>query len=118
MTLLSVCCFGDNVLAAVRLPDGGRGAEGSAWAQRSGVALGVSPRRALPAQPSTAHAWHPLSLQHLIRRLQHAARQRMPPPPRVRPEGTLQLLRSEGALRVAQRLAHNPLAESAHYTGH
>ncbi|RNF09231.1 hypothetical protein TcG_09561 [Trypanosoma cruzi] len=30
MTLLSVCCFGDNVLAAVRLPSGGRGAEGVA----------------------------------------------------------------------------------------
>ncbi|ESS60865.1 hypothetical protein TCDM_11585 [Trypanosoma cruzi Dm28c] len=28
-----------------------------------------------------------LSLQHLIRRQQHAARQRMPPSPRVRPEG-------------------------------
>ncbi|RNF19110.1 hypothetical protein TcG_04245 [Trypanosoma cruzi] len=27
------------------------------------------------------------SLQHRIRRQQHAARQRMPPPPRVRPEG-------------------------------
>ncbi|RNF08771.1 hypothetical protein TcG_09959 [Trypanosoma cruzi] len=33
-------------------------------------------------------------------------------------KGTLQLLRSEGAIRVAQRLAHNPLAGSAHYTGH
>ncbi|ESS61449.1 hypothetical protein TCDM_10957 [Trypanosoma cruzi Dm28c] len=33
-------------------------------------------------------------------------------------KGTLQLMRSEGAIRVAQRLAHNPLAGSAHYTGH
>ncbi|RNE98068.1 trans-sialidase [Trypanosoma cruzi] len=30
MTLLSVCCFGDNVLAAVRLPNEGRGVEGIA----------------------------------------------------------------------------------------
>ncbi|RNC32912.1 hypothetical protein TcCL_Unassigned04437 [Trypanosoma cruzi] len=29
-TLSHVCCFGDNVLAAVRLPNGGRGAEGIA----------------------------------------------------------------------------------------
>ncbi|RNF01557.1 hypothetical protein TcG_11451 [Trypanosoma cruzi] len=57
-------------------------------------------------------------MQRRSRRQQHAARKRMPPPPRVRPGGTRLLLRSEGSLRVAQRRAHNPLADSAHYTGH
>ncbi|EAN83224.1 hypothetical protein Tc00.1047053504899.30 [Trypanosoma cruzi] len=66
-----------------------------------------------PAPPCRASSITP---QHLSRRHQHAARQRMPPPPRVRPEGTLQLLPSEGAIRVAQRRAHNLIADSAHKT--
>ncbi|RNE95696.1 hypothetical protein TcG_13293 [Trypanosoma cruzi] len=33
-------------------------------------------------------------------------------------KGTLQLLRFEGAIRVAQRLAQSLIADSAHYTGH
>ncbi|RNF07808.1 hypothetical protein TcG_10037 [Trypanosoma cruzi] len=85
-----------------------RRGQGSRWASRR---RGDCPPS--PAPPCRASSITP---QHLSRRHQHAARQRMPPPPRVRPEGTLQLLPSEGSLRVAQRRAHNPLADSAHKT--
>ncbi|RNE96301.1 hypothetical protein TcG_13069 [Trypanosoma cruzi] len=59
-----------------------------------------------------------ITLQHRNRRHQHAARQRMPPPPRVRPEGTRLMLRFGGAHRVAQWRAQNLIAGSAHDTGH
>ncbi|RNC52156.1 trans-sialidase [Trypanosoma cruzi] len=59
-----------------------------------------------------------ITLQHRNRRQQHAARQRMPPPPRVRLEGTRLMLRFEGAHCVAQWRAQNLIAGSAHDTGH
>ncbi|RNC35514.1 hypothetical protein TcCL_Unassigned01601 [Trypanosoma cruzi] len=118
-TLSIVCCFGDNVLVTVRLPDGGRGVEGIAWVQRSRVALGVSPRRALPAQPSTAPVGHSISICSIV---VDASSTQRGSGCRHRHEcdrkGTLQLLRSEGATRVAQWRAHNPLADSAQETGH
>ncbi|EAN84043.1 hypothetical protein Tc00.1047053510233.20 [Trypanosoma cruzi] len=67
-----------------------------------------------PAPPCRAPSITP---QHRSRRHQHTARQRMPPPSRVRPEGTRPLLRSEESHRVAQRRAQNLLADSAHDTG-
>ncbi|PBJ78356.1 hypothetical protein BCY84_04747 [Trypanosoma cruzi cruzi] len=45
---------------------GWRGVEGITWVQRSRVALGVSPRRAFPTQPSTARVGHPLSLRSVV----------------------------------------------------
>ncbi|RNE98987.1 trans-sialidase [Trypanosoma cruzi] len=98
------------------------------WRERSGgkcVGAAVKSRAGCLAAEGTAHPTQhrscrapSITLQHLIRRHQHAARQRMPPPPRVRPEGTRLLLCFEGAHRVAQRRAHNLLAEYAHDTGH
>ncbi|RNC35573.1 hypothetical protein TcCL_Unassigned01541 [Trypanosoma cruzi] len=98
------------------------------WMERSGgkcVSAAVSSRAGCLAAEGLAHPTQhrfcrapSLTLQNCNRRQQHAARQRMPPPPRVRPEGTRLLLRSEGALHVAQRRAHKLLAGSAHDTGH
>ncbi|RNE97400.1 hypothetical protein TcG_12603, partial [Trypanosoma cruzi] len=101
-----------------RLPEGEewrelreRGGQESRWVSRRG---GPCPPSPAPLMSGTLS----LSLQHLIRRQQHAARQRMLPPPRVRLEGTRLLLCSEGSHRVAQWCAHNLLADSAHDTGH
>ncbi|PBJ77886.1 hypothetical protein BCY84_05479 [Trypanosoma cruzi cruzi] len=83
-TLSLECCFGGNVLAAVRFPDGGN-CVSAAVRNRAGrlAAEGI----AHPSQRRTVG--HPLSvcLQHRNRRHQHAARQRKPPLTRVRPEG-------------------------------
>ncbi|ESS55288.1 hypothetical protein TCDM_13252 [Trypanosoma cruzi Dm28c] len=124
--LSEICC---HVFTCVLL--GGQCAGGCAiagWRERSGrkcVSAAVRSRAGCLAAEGTARpAQHrfcrasSITLQHRNRRHQHAARQRMPPPPRVRPEGTRLMLRSEGAIRVAQRLAHKLLADSAHYTGH
>ncbi|EKF27726.1 hypothetical protein MOQ_008541, partial [Trypanosoma cruzi marinkellei] len=85
-----------------------------------GVALGVSPRRELHTQPSTAPAGHPLTLSLCSIVLDASSTQRGSGR-RHRHEcdrkGTRLLLRSEGALRVAQRRPQHRLAESAHYTG-
>ncbi|PBJ77182.1 hypothetical protein BCY84_07037 [Trypanosoma cruzi cruzi] len=93
--------------------------EGSAWASRSGVALGVSPRRALPALPSTARAGHPLSLRSIV---VDASSTQRGSGSRHRHEcdrkETRLLLCFEGAHCVAQWRAQNLLAESAHDTGH
>ncbi|KAF8299600.1 hypothetical protein TcBrA4_0052860 [Trypanosoma cruzi] len=83
-TLSLECCFGGNVLAAVRFPDGG-----------NCVSAAVKSRTGCLAAEGIAHpsqrrpVGHPLSvcLQHRNRRHQYAARQRMPPLTRVRPEG-------------------------------
>ncbi|EKG01760.1 hypothetical protein TCSYLVIO_007227 [Trypanosoma cruzi] len=98
------------------------------WRERSGgkcVGAAVKSRAGCFAAEGTAHpAQHRscrasfITPQHRNRRHQHAARQRMPPPPRVRPEGTRLLLCFEGTRRVAQRRAHDLLAEYAHDTGH
>ncbi|RNC48458.1 hypothetical protein TcCL_NonESM01690 [Trypanosoma cruzi] len=69
------------------------------WRERSGgkcVSAAVKSRAerlaaegiARPAQHLSCRA-PSITLQHRSRRQQHAARQRMPPPPRVRPEGDI-----------------------------
>ncbi|RNF09007.1 hypothetical protein TcG_09828 [Trypanosoma cruzi] len=55
-------------------------------AVRSRVGCLAAEGTARPAQHRFCRA-PSITLQHLSRRHQHAARQRMPPPPRVRPEG-------------------------------
>ncbi|RNC46438.1 trans-sialidase [Trypanosoma cruzi] len=117
-TLSRVCCFGGNVLAAVRLPNGGRGAGGKcvSAAVRSRAGCLAAEGIAHPTQHCSCRA-SSITLQHRYRRHQHAARQRKPPPPRVRPFRTRLLLRSEGAHRVAQWRVQNLIAESAHDTG-
>ncbi|RNC36662.1 hypothetical protein TcCL_Unassigned00364 [Trypanosoma cruzi] len=66
-----------------------RGGQGSRWVSRRGGPCPPNPALLLSGTLS-------LTSQHLSRRHQHAERQRMPPQPRVRPEGTCLLLRSEG----------------------
>ncbi|RNC42480.1 hypothetical protein TcCL_NonESM07901 [Trypanosoma cruzi] len=66
--------------------------EGEAWRElreRRGQELRLVSRRGGHCPPNAALllSAHTLTLQHCSRRHQHAARQRMPPPPRVRPEG-------------------------------
>ncbi|ESS55197.1 hypothetical protein TCDM_13348 [Trypanosoma cruzi Dm28c] len=82
-TFSRVCCFGDNVPAAVRLPDGGN-CVSAAVKGRAGCL--AAERIARPAQHRSCRA-SSITPQHRSRRHQHAARQRMLPPPRVRPEG-------------------------------
>ncbi|RNC54805.1 hypothetical protein TcCL_ESM07760 [Trypanosoma cruzi] len=67
------------------------------WRERSGgrcVSAAVKGRAVCLAAEGTAHPTQhrscrtsSITLQHRSRRHQYAARQRMPPPPRVRPEG-------------------------------
>ncbi|KAF8296500.1 hypothetical protein TcBrA4_0067020 [Trypanosoma cruzi] len=74
---------------------------------------------ALPALPSTAHAWHPLSHCSIV--IDATSTQRGSGC-HHRHECDLKwtrlLLRFEGHSRVAQWRAHNLLAEPAHDTGH
>ncbi|RNC35447.1 hypothetical protein TcCL_Unassigned01677 [Trypanosoma cruzi] len=120
-TLLLVYCFGDNVPAAVRLPDGEgeerkevreRGGQESHWVSRRG---GHCPTNPAPLLSGT------LSLT-LCRIVFDATSTQRGSGCHHRHEcdwkGTHLLLRSEGAIRVAQWRAHNPLAESSHDTGH
>ncbi|RNF15146.1 hypothetical protein TcG_07192 [Trypanosoma cruzi] len=88
-----------------------RGGQESRWVSRRG---GPCPPNAAPLLSGTLS----ITLQHRNRRQQHAARQRMPPPPRVRLKGRRLLLPFEAAHRVAQWRAPNLLADSAHDTGH
>ncbi|RNC44988.1 hypothetical protein TcCL_NonESM05318 [Trypanosoma cruzi] len=98
------------------------------WRERSGrrcVSAAVKSHTGCLAAEGIAHPKQhrscrapSLTPQHRSRRHRHAARQRMPPPPRVRPEGTRLLLRFEESHRVAQWRAQNLLAESAHDTRH
>ncbi|RNC34298.1 hypothetical protein TcCL_Unassigned02928 [Trypanosoma cruzi] len=113
-TLLLVCCFGDNVPAAVRLPSGGKCVSAVV---ESRVGCLAAEGIAHPTQHRSCRA-SSITPQHLSRRQQHAARQRMPLPPRVRLEENASAVVFRGSHCVARWRAQNLFAESAHDTGH
>ncbi|RNF01446.1 hypothetical protein TcG_11873, partial [Trypanosoma cruzi] len=100
--------------------------EGEEWRERSGgkcVSAAVKGRAGRLVAEGIAHpaqhrpAGHPLSLRSIL--VDATSTQRGSGCHHHREcdrKGTLQLSRFEGAIRVAQRRAHNPLADSAHKT--
>ncbi|KAF5218194.1 hypothetical protein ECC02_008908 [Trypanosoma cruzi] len=106
VTLLSreICCHAFTCVLFRGLCTGGCAIAG--WRERSGrkcVSAAVKSRAGCLAAEGTAHPTQHrscrasnITLQDCSRRHQHAARQRMPPPPRVRPEGNVSAVAFRG----------------------
>ncbi|RNC58274.1 hypothetical protein TcCL_ESM04081 [Trypanosoma cruzi] len=96
------------------------------WRERRGgkcVSAAVESRAGRLAAEGTAHpAQHrscrapSITLQHRNRRHQHAARQRMPPPPRVRPEGDTSAVAFRGGAPCGTAVCPQPSSRRPHTT--
>ncbi|RNC40022.1 hypothetical protein TcCL_NonESM10549 [Trypanosoma cruzi] len=96
------------------------------WRERSGgkcVSAAVKSRAGCLAAEGTAHPTQHrscrasnITLQDRSRRHQHAARQRMPPPPRVRPEGGTSAVTFRGVTPCGTVACPKPSSRSPHTT--
>ncbi|RNC56612.1 hypothetical protein TcCL_ESM05868 [Trypanosoma cruzi] len=96
------------------------------WRERSGgncVSAAVKSRAGRLAAEGTAHPTQRrfcrasnITLQHRSPRQQHAARQRMPPPPRVRPEGNTSAVTFRGGAPCGTVACPQPSSRSPHTT--
>ncbi|RNC34213.1 trans-sialidase [Trypanosoma cruzi] len=111
-TLSLVSCFGDNVPAAVRLPGGGKCVSAAVKGRAGRLA---AERIALPTQHRSCRA-PSITLQHRSRRHQHAARLRMPPLTRVRPEGNTSAVAFRGGHTVWHSGVPTTSSRSPHTT--